>query len=489
MSYTFKWPSGPQDVVVTGSFVNWTENIPLVKQADGSFSLEVPFASSTEPILYKYVVDGVWQASQDEKITKDDSGIENNILDVDDLKALSTKAKSIIPESGLSVTQPELSTTVLPKEELKQVSVAGEPGIQIPTQPEALAAFNEVRDVDPATLNKEESPATSELTAEERKKLKKKVKRTQYKAKKKKKAAEGGAEASTEEDTEKEQTPEPLAAPVEAAVPAGINQVTQEAKAVVSEPASKFEEAKNAVVSESSTTVKAVEPEGVKEAVVSETSAAVQAAEPEGVKDAVISETSAVKAAEPEGIKEAVVSETSVAVKAAEPEGVKEAVVSETSAAVKAAEPEGVKEAVVSETSGAVASAGDQIKTLDPKATEPAEGKEVDASPVVKDEAPKTVEDEEEIIIAEGDKDAIAAAIAAGHTLEEVEPTEEQKAKLAGVVNGAKDAEGAKETAETAAKKAESTAKKAVNEASKKEVAKEEKKKGGFRRFLKKVFS
>ncbi|RLV94706.1 Niemann-Pick type C-related protein 1 [Spathaspora sp. JA1] len=487
--------TGPSDVVVTGSFVNWTENIPLVKQADGSFSLEVPLVASEEPILYKYVVDGVWQASQGEQITKDESGIENNVLHASDLNALSAHGKSVIPESGLSAT-------VLPKEDLKQVSVAGEPGIQIPTQPEALAAFNEVRDVDPATLNQEEeSPDTSNLTAEEKKKLKKKVKRTQYKAKKKKKAAEGGAagESSTaEEDTEKEQTPEP-SAPLESAAAAAVvpvaaeevKQVSQEAKeAVVSAPEATGE------VKEVAKEAAVTAPEAAGEVKEVAKEAAVTAPDAAGeVKE--VAKEAAVTAPDAAGEVKEVTKEAAISAPDATEE-VKEVTKEATVSAPEATEEvkqvtQETKEAVVTESSAAA----EQIKTLDPKAAEPAEGKEVDASPVVKDEAPKAakkVEDEEEVIIAEGDKDAIAAAIAAGHTLEEVEPTEEQKAKLAATAaaNGVSDPEAAaKEAATTAAKSADKTeaaAKKTVATA-KKEAGKEEKKKGSFRRFLKKIFS
>lgn len=184
----------------------------LVKQADGSFELTVPLPTSTGKLLYKYVVDGEWKLSPDDKIEKDESGIENNVLEESDLTT--TSKGSAIPEAGGLAYTPaaagEAKATVMPTSEPKQQSVAGEPGIHVPKDPEALAAFSTVRDVDAKALNE------PELTPEEKKKQKKKVKRSQYKAKKKNKAAAAAGvsnnEGTTEETSEFNSTPEPDAA-------------------------------------------------------------------------------------------------------------------------------------------------------------------------------------------------------------------------------------------------------------------------------------
>ncbi|CAH2355563.1 hypothetical protein CLIB1423_28S01112 [[Candida] railenensis] len=223
-TFTFSWPAGPQEVILTGTFDNWSKTLFLVKQADGSFELTVPLPSSDEPLLYKYVVDGEWVVSQSQKISKDESGNENNVIDKDDLVSASTKG-SVIPESGLPIAAvagatavggSDLKTTVLPKEEPSHPTIAGEPGIVIPKDPEALEAFKTVSDVDPKTLNGETEP---ELSAEEKKKQKKKVKKSKYKAKKK------SAKTGTEGTSTEEQTPEPeapVAAAEIAAVPAAV---------------------------------------------------------------------------------------------------------------------------------------------------------------------------------------------------------------------------------------------------------------------------
>lgn len=203
-------PAGPKEVIVTGTFDEWNKTLPLVKQTDGSFELTVPLPSDKD-ILYKYVVDGEWLTSGDETKGNDENGIENNVLSVSALSASS--AKNLIPESALPISSasgaaaagPDVSATVMPKEEMKQQTL-GEPGIFVPKDPEALAAFETVRDVDPKTLNE------PQLTAEEKQKQKKKLKRTQYKARQKQKkaaaAAAGGATTTTASETETTPSPE-----------------------------------------------------------------------------------------------------------------------------------------------------------------------------------------------------------------------------------------------------------------------------------------
>ena len=118
----------------------------MVKQADGSFELTVPLPTHNDEILYKYIVDGQWKVSPTEKVVKDESGIENNYVDANDL-FVSHDAGSRIPESGGMFVagnqskKGDLNTTVMPSTEGKHATVAGEPGIQIPQDKDSLAAF------------------------------------------------------------------------------------------------------------------------------------------------------------------------------------------------------------------------------------------------------------------------------------------------------------------------------------------------------------
>ncbi|CAI5757234.1 unnamed protein product [Candida verbasci] len=171
--YTFRWPEGPNDVIVTGTFDNWSKSLPLVKQGDGSFSLQVPLPPVKEHIYYKYVVDGEWEVNPNEKSTKDSEGNYNNWIEADDLKELLVMPGAIIPETGLAFINnkggklPEnhhefnnnhdndLKATVLPKEEPHHVSIAGEPGIFVPQGEEQLNAFRTFEHQDAKALNEE----------------------------------------------------------------------------------------------------------------------------------------------------------------------------------------------------------------------------------------------------------------------------------------------------------------------------------------------
>lgn len=41
-NYTFSWPAGPKDVILTGTFDDWRGTLPLVKTAKGNFEITMP---------------------------------------------------------------------------------------------------------------------------------------------------------------------------------------------------------------------------------------------------------------------------------------------------------------------------------------------------------------------------------------------------------------------------------------------------------------
>ncbi|ANZ76451.1 BA75_03924T0 [Komagataella pastoris] len=155
-SFTFTWPAGPNEVIVTGTFDNWQKTLPLVKKADQSFELTVPFPKDTPPVSYKYVVDGEWLVLGSAKSDGNDPSIRNNYFTAEDLNDDVSVAGGAIPESG------GLKTTVMPSEEGIQKTL-GEPGVVVPKDPGSIAAFKEISTVDPKSLNKEE-PASAPVT-------------------------------------------------------------------------------------------------------------------------------------------------------------------------------------------------------------------------------------------------------------------------------------------------------------------------------------
>ncbi|ODV87456.1 carbohydrate-binding module family 48 protein [[Candida] arabinofermentans NRRL YB-2248] len=176
-------PSGPSDVVVTGTFDNWSQSFPLVKQTDGSFELTIPFDSKIDKIYFKYVIDGEWQTTDKFKEESDESGNKNNVLYAADLVSATATTSSKIPEAGglavpvttTTTTTPApveeetpLKTTVMPSTEGQQVTL-GEPGIVIPSNPHEIEAFTQIRTLDPKALNEPEeaAPAAPAETKEE----------------------------------------------------------------------------------------------------------------------------------------------------------------------------------------------------------------------------------------------------------------------------------------------------------------------------------
>lgn len=105
-SFTFDWPKGPSEVFITGSFDGWQNQVPLVKQADGSHTITVPlkFDDEHKKVFFKYIVDGEWLTSKDYKKEFDNNGFENNFVEVSDVRdLLKDHTKGIgsrIPESG-----------------------------------------------------------------------------------------------------------------------------------------------------------------------------------------------------------------------------------------------------------------------------------------------------------------------------------------------------------------------------------------------------
>nr|XP_019001922.1 uncharacterized protein I203_05633 [Kwoniella mangroviensis CBS 8507]OCF65383.1 hypothetical protein I203_05633 [Kwoniella mangroviensis CBS 8507] len=76
---TFSWGAGAQSVHIAGNFNNWSADAtPLEKQADGSFTAQVPLPWG-EKQAFKYVVDGEWKVREDEAKEWDAAGNMNNV--------------------------------------------------------------------------------------------------------------------------------------------------------------------------------------------------------------------------------------------------------------------------------------------------------------------------------------------------------------------------------------------------------------------------
>jgi len=104
-SKTFHWSNtSPSTVVVTGSFDEWKSTVNLTKGEDG-FSADVPL-NLGEKVLYKYVVDGVWQHNPSEDSEVDLSGNTNNVFHVPSTAAEPFKTETEAPVAAASVVAP-----------------------------------------------------------------------------------------------------------------------------------------------------------------------------------------------------------------------------------------------------------------------------------------------------------------------------------------------------------------------------------------------
>lgn len=177
-NFTFTWPAGPNDVIITGTFDDWKGSIPLVKLSSGSFEITVPF---TEPpqgeddrIYFKFIVDGDWTVSDEYAKTSDGYGFENNYIHIRDIIAADKSIKNNvkIPEAGGLTTTTTTATTIendktdsnngtvhiLPITQPNNnqntfIKAIGGPGPVIPENARDIQAFSEIRDIDANELN------------------------------------------------------------------------------------------------------------------------------------------------------------------------------------------------------------------------------------------------------------------------------------------------------------------------------------------------
>jgi len=90
----FEWPStDAQEVIVTGSFDDWSKSKLLNKTARGFVgTVKVPYGKD---VVYKFLVDDEWQVLRTQPVTVDGDGAENNIFKVPQAKAKAAPAGRI----------------------------------------------------------------------------------------------------------------------------------------------------------------------------------------------------------------------------------------------------------------------------------------------------------------------------------------------------------------------------------------------------------
>lgn len=114
-TFTFTYPKteGVSDVLLVGSFDNWTNKLPLVLTPSNGFELTVPLPSTATSVEFKFVLNGEdWVTSEGYPTATDESGNVNNVVDVVAVAtAAATSSTAKIPESGAIPTPVVVATS------------------------------------------------------------------------------------------------------------------------------------------------------------------------------------------------------------------------------------------------------------------------------------------------------------------------------------------------------------------------------------------
>ncbi|CAI1676384.1 hypothetical protein SEUBUCD650_0N01520 [Saccharomyces eubayanus] len=108
LQFTFKWPKGPQSVVLTGAFDEWKGSLPMVKNPSGAFEITLPvqFDDPGDKFYFKFIVDGQWLTNKDYRADGNVEGKNNFITKEDIIQKCGSKIGTLVPESaGLAVSK------------------------------------------------------------------------------------------------------------------------------------------------------------------------------------------------------------------------------------------------------------------------------------------------------------------------------------------------------------------------------------------------
>lgn len=103
VDYTFEWPAGPEEVIVTGEFDQWKGSLPLLQTSSGDFELTFPVKvpADKDRVFFKFIVDGNWVTSDAYSKGFDENGIENNFISKSEAQTLNENPVAAkIPEAG-----------------------------------------------------------------------------------------------------------------------------------------------------------------------------------------------------------------------------------------------------------------------------------------------------------------------------------------------------------------------------------------------------
>lgn len=131
--FTFKWPTGPKEVILRGNFDDWKGTTILTQNKSG-FDITMPMndklKDESDKLYFKFIVDGNWTTSDQYRKEHDDHGNENNVICLKDVKPVNVfkPTKSVTSQATMptptSVQRKNKSTqNVSPKKAPKKESI------------------------------------------------------------------------------------------------------------------------------------------------------------------------------------------------------------------------------------------------------------------------------------------------------------------------------------------------------------------------------
>ncbi|EGV61929.1 hypothetical protein PSN45_000625 [Yamadazyma tenuis] len=158
--YKFEWPleDSVESVQVTGNFDNWSRaNPPLAKDSNGFAGIiKLP---AKQKLIFKFVINGTeWKLGPHYKTASDESGIENNFIDEDELSLYEEfeKESTVEPESASESTESDSGGK---EHEIHQV-LTGASSFAAVSIPSNSSKFEDLAEADSPPVTPTETPVT-----------------------------------------------------------------------------------------------------------------------------------------------------------------------------------------------------------------------------------------------------------------------------------------------------------------------------------------
>lgn len=126
-THVFEWAGSASEVIVTGTFDDWSRSIHLTKEA-GIWKKQLDLSLQEDSIYYKFFVDGEWKLSPHAKTEKDSSGFENNVLKRADIQTSTQHPTSLSSAAAVAGLTPASTTNTMAGAQPLEKSVDHVPG-------------------------------------------------------------------------------------------------------------------------------------------------------------------------------------------------------------------------------------------------------------------------------------------------------------------------------------------------------------------------